>query len=113
MNDRAQMTLAQRREALVARCELQRGDARSALSGLMAPVTKPASLLASARGRFGGNVALPLALAGAVIGFVVMRPKRAIPMLTAAAGAWKVASGLLATVRNARSASLDPDRSPL
>lgn len=107
------MTLAQRREALVARCELQRGDARSALSGLMAPVSKPAGMLASVRGHFGGNIAVPLALAGAAIGFIVMRPKKAIPMLTAAAGAWKVVSGLLATVRNARTSSLDPDESPL
>jgi hypothetical protein len=107
------MTLAQRREALVARCELQRADARSALSGLTAPVSKPAGMLASVRERFGGNIAVPLALAGVAIGFIVMRPKKAIPMLTAAAGAWKVVSGLLATVRHARGASLDPDEAPI
>ena len=111
MNDN--MTLAQRREALVARCALQRSDARAALSGLMAPVSKPAGILDSVRGRFGGNIAVPLALAGAAIGFIVMRPKKAIPMLTAAAGAWKVVSGLLATVRHARTGSLDPDEAPL
>lgn len=113
MNERGTMTLAQRREALVATCELQRGDARAALSGITAPMSKPAGMLESVRGRFGGNIALPLVLAGAAIGFIVMRPKKAIPMLTAAAGAWKVVSGLLSTVRNARSSSLDPDDSPL
>jgi hypothetical protein len=107
------MTLAQRREALIATCELQRGDARSALAELRAPVSRPAGLLASVRERFGGNIAVPLAVAGAVVGFLLMRPKRAIPLITAAAGAWKVVGGLLSTIRSARAASPDPDHAPL
>jgi hypothetical protein len=107
------MTLAQRREALVARCELQRADARSALSGLTAPVSKPAGLLASVRERFGGNLAVPLALAGAAIALMVTRGKRTVPILTAAAGLWKLGSGLLGTFRQARTASPHPDEPPV
>lgn len=113
MNERPNMTLAQRRQALLARCELQRHDARAAVHGLLAPVHKPAGMLAAVRERFGGRLALPLAVAGAVIGFVVMRRKQAIPVLTAMAGIWKVGSSLLDTVRQARTASQRPDEAPL
>jgi hypothetical protein len=113
MSDILKMTLAQRREALVAQCELQRYDARAALGGLLAPVHKPAGMLAAVRERFGGNLAMPLAVAGAVIGLLVVRRKQAIPLLTGALGAWKLVSSVLDTVRQARSASQRTDESPV
>lgn len=113
MSDILKMTLAQRREALVAQCELQRQDARAALGGMLAPVQKPAGMLDTVRERFGGNLAIPLGIAGAVVGLLVVRRKQAIPLLTGALGAWKVVSSLLGTIRQARSASQRADESPL
>lgn len=113
MSDILEPTLAQRREALVAQCELQRRDARAALSGMLAPVQKPAGMLDAVRARFGGNLAVPLAIAGAVVGLLVVQRKKAIPLITGALGAWKMASSLLDTFRQARSASQRADESPL
>ncbi|HEY1044035.1 MAG TPA: hypothetical protein VGE60_09240 [Telluria sp.] len=113
MTERAPMTLAQRREALVALCALQRREAGAALQAIRAPVSKPADMLASLRARFGGRLALPLAVAGAALGLLAVRRKGLIPMVVAAAGAWKTVRPLLATLRQARSASLDPDKRPL
>lgn len=113
MSDIPKVTLAQRRDALVARCELQRQDARAALGNLLAPVQRPASMLDAVRERFGGRLAVPLAIAGAVVGLLVVRRKQAIPLLTGAVGAWKLVSSLLDTVRQARAASQRADESPL
>lgn len=113
MSDVLKPTLSQRREALVAQCELQRRDARAALGGMLAPVRKPAGILDAVRERFGGNLAVPLSLAGAVVGLLVVRRKKAISLITGALGAWKMVSSLLDTVRQARSASQRADESPL
>lgn len=113
MTERAPMTLAQRREALVALCELQRREAGAALHDLRSPAEKPAALLGSLRERFGGRLALPLAVAGAAIGLLAVRKKGLLAMVMAAAGVWKTARPLLDTLRQARSASLDPDRRPI
>lgn len=113
MSEMLKPTLAQRREALVAQCELQRRDARAALDGVLAPVQKPAGMLDAVRERFGGNLALPLAVAGAVVGLLVWRRNKVIPLVTGALGAWKMVSSLLDTVRHARAASQRADESPL
>lgn len=113
MTERAPLTLAQRREALVIRCEIQRREAGALLHGLLAPAARPASMLASLRARLGGRLAMPLAVAGAVLGLIAVRKKGAVAMIAAAAGLWKTVGPLLATLRQARTASLDPDRAPL
>lgn len=113
MNERAPMTLAQRREALVAQCEFQRRDAGAMLQGMRSPASGPAGMLASLRERLSGRLMVPLAVAGAVIGLIAVRKKGALPMIAAAAGIWKAAKPLLGTLRQARSASLDPDKRPL
>lgn len=113
MSEMLKMTLAERREALVEQCELQRRDARMALDGVLAPVHQPAGMLDAVRERFGGSLAVPLAVAGAVVGLLVVRRKKAIPMITGALGAWKMVSSLLDTVRQARSASQRADESPI
>lgn len=113
MTERAPMTLAQRRQGLVAQCELQRNEAGAALHDMFAPVSKPAGMLATLRERFGGRLAVPLGIAGAVLGLIAVRRKGALPMIAAAAGLWKAARPLLDTIRQARTASLDPDKRPL
>lgn len=112
MNERTPMTLAQRREALVAQCGLQRQEAGAALQELLAPVSKRAGMLASLRERFSGRLAVPLGVAGALLGLLAVRKKGILPMITAAAGLWKVAKPLLDTIRQARAASPDPDKRP-
>ena len=113
MTERAPLTLAQRREALVSQCEFQRREAGALLHGMLAPVARPAGMLASLRERLGGRLAMPLAVAGAVLGLIAVRKKGAVAMIAAAAGLWKTAGPLLATLRQARSASLDPDNDPI
>lgn len=113
MTERAPMSLAQRRQALVEQCEFQRREAGVVLQEMLAPVSKPAGMLASLRERLSGRLLVPLGIAGAVLGLIAVRKKGALPMIAAAAGIWKTAKPLLDTLRQARSASPDPDRRPL
>ena len=89
MTERAPLTLAQRREALVSQCEFQRREAGALLHGMLAPVARPAGMLASLRERLGGRLAMPLAVAGAVLGLIAVRKKGAVAMIAAACrGRW-------------------------
>lgn len=90
-------SFADRRAELLARCARQRDEARVNVAGALAPVAQ----LSRLRSRMGG-FGLPLAVVGIVIGLALANPKRIVPTLTAAAGLWKLAKGLLDTFRDAR-----------
>ncbi len=79
------VTLAQRREALLAQCALQRVEAARELTAMRAP----------SEGRGGVNLKVPLTIASVVLGMVATRSGKALPMLTAGVTLIKMASGAL------------------
>ena len=86
-----QITLAQRRDALLVQCALQRIEAARELTALRAP-----------RESSGGGIHLkmPLTIAGVVLGMIATRSGgKALPMLTAGLSLIKVASSLMSLVR--------------
>lgn len=89
--------LAARRQALVAECALQRIEAGREIMALFEPVHQPGGLRQFLGGR---DLKVPLTIAGVVLGMVVAKPKRAIPMITAGLSLWKFARPLLATLRS-------------
>ncbi len=89
--------LAARRQALVAECALQRIEAGRELMALFEPVHQPGGL----RQLLGRDLKVPLTIAGVVLGMVVAKPKRALPMITAGLSLWKFARPLLANLRPA------------
>jgi len=102
-------TLAQRREALVALCAAQRAEASQDVSMVFAPSVAggggllgmlgggPAGrILQMLRGR---NLKIPLAIAGVVLGMIVVRPGRMIPLITTGLSLWKLAQPVLDILR--------------
>lgn len=87
--------LAARRQALVAECALQRIEAGREIMALLEPVHQPGGL----RQFLGRDLKIPLTIAGVVLGMVVAKPARAIPMITAGLSLWKFAGPLLAQLR--------------
>ncbi|MES2299869.1 MAG: hypothetical protein V4582_22710 [Pseudomonadota bacterium] len=88
--------LALRREALVAQCALQRMMVAAELRTLVQPVASTGW-----RRYLGGNLKIPLTIAGVVIGIVATRPSRALPLLQMGAAAWGIARKLLPLLRSA------------
>jgi hypothetical protein len=90
-------TLAARREALVAQCAAQRHEAAHEFYALTAPVAASGSnALAFFKGR---NLKVPLTIAGVVLGMVLVRPARAMPMIATGLSLWKLAQPVLAMLR--------------
>ena len=94
---RTAAVLAGRRTALIAECAHQRAEAANDFNALVAPIN-PGGL----RQYLGRNLKIPLTIAGVVLGMVVTKPARALPILTAGLSLWKVASTVLAIVRRPR-----------
>lgn len=91
---RTPAALAGRRAALIAQCAYQRVEAANDFNALVEPIN-PGGL----RQYLGGNLKIPLTIAGVVLGMIVTKPARALPILTAGLSLWKVASTVLAIVR--------------
>ena len=90
-------TLAARREALVAQCAAQRHEAAHEFHALTAPVASGGgSVLALFKGR---NLKLPLTIAGVVLGMVLVKPGRAMPLIATGLSLWKLAQPVLAMLR--------------
>jgi hypothetical protein len=81
-----------RRRMLVARCDIDRHDAADAIDALRHPPAG-SGLLA------GASVKLPLAIAGVVLGMVAIKPQRTMAIISTGLTLWKVANGVLATLR--------------
>lgn len=88
-------TNAQRREDLIARCAEQRLTFAGEVHSLLLPFAS-----GGWKKRLGGRLRLPLLIAGGVLGLLMVRSKRALPLLTAGASAWKSAGALLPMVRS-------------
>jgi hypothetical protein len=82
--------LAARRAELVAHCASQRVDAAQEFRALAIPVSA-----ASLRGYLGSHMTTTLAVAGAVLGLLATRPKRAITLVSAGMSLWKLARKVL------------------
>jgi len=86
-------TLAQRRDALIAECSMQRSEMSHQVASLRSP----------AQGGLGlgiGNMKVPLMIAGVVLGMVVVKPSRAMPLLATGLSLFKLARSVLSIVRS-------------
>ena len=86
------MALAAKREALLAECALQRINAAHEVREIMAPIH-------NARAHVGGNFAIPMSVAGIVIGVLANRRKKLVPMLTTAFSLWKLGQNVMQSWR--------------
>ena len=98
-------TLAQRREALIAQCALQRTEASEQRAQLFAPTLSGGGgmfgmlgmgslgrVLQTLKGR---KLLVPLAIAGLAMGVVAARPARMVSLITTAVSLWKLAQPVL------------------
>jgi len=83
-----QVTLAQRREALLVQCAMQRIEAARELTALRSP-----------GGGGGMDVKTPLTIAGVVLGMIATRAGKVLPMLTAGLTLIKVVGSLRSLLR--------------
>ena len=83
------ITLAQRREALLVQCALQRIEAARELTALRAPHASGG----------GVDIKTPLTIAGVVLGMIATRAGKVLPMLTAGLTLIKVANSLRSLLR--------------
>lgn len=90
-NKARRLPAAERRAALVAQCAQQRLDAAQEVRSLFAPADKAHSIV--------GNLKLPLTIASVVLGMIVTRSGRAMPLVTAGLGLWKLVSKALPLLR--------------
>ena len=92
------LSLAARRDALIAQCDLQRMNAGNELGELLAPFQRGG-------GPFGGlgniGVKLPLTIAGVVLGLIVTRAGRAMPLVSTGLSLWRIARSVLGLLRPA------------
>jgi hypothetical protein len=96
-NDARRIPPAERRAALIAQCARQRLDAAHEIRSLLPHAGEGHSI--------GGRLKLPLMIAGVVLGIIATRSGRAMPMLTAGLGLWKMVSRVLPMLRLLRSRS--------
>jgi hypothetical protein len=82
---------SERLAALVAQCARQRVDAAHEVRSLFAPAAEAHWMT--------GRWKLPLTIAGMVLGMIATRPGRAMPMLTAGLGWWKMVSKVMPLLR--------------
>ena len=88
------MTLAMRREALLAQCALQRVMMAVETRELLAPLAPTGW-----RQYLGTRMKVPLAIAGVVLGLVVVRPGRAASMVQLGTTLWSIARTVLPMLR--------------
>lgn len=96
--DTQKPTLAQRREALIAECSMQRTVASREIENLHAPSV----LTGGGISRYftSGHLKVPLTIAGVVIGLIAARPSRAMPLLATGMSVYKLAQGVLSVLRS-------------
>lgn len=96
--DKQKPSLAERRLALVAECSRQRTEASREISNLRAP-----TMLTGGGGIMhylgSGNLRIPLTIAGVVLGMIVTKPSRAMPLLATGLSLFKLATSVLAMLR--------------
>lgn len=99
------LSLAERREALIVQCSMQRRDAAREIGALIAPLAHPTGgigkLLGGGGG--GGGMKLPLGIVGTVAGLVMAKSGKILPMLTVGLSLIKAARSVVGLVRKKRS----------
>ncbi|NHZ97666.1 hypothetical protein [Massilia sp. CCM 8734] len=96
-------SLAERREALIVQCSMQRRDAAREFGALISPLTHPASGIGKMLGGGGGGMKLPLGIVGTVAGLVMAKSGKILPMLTVGLSLIKAARSVMGLVRKKRS----------
>lgn len=94
MNKHRSGTPAQRRAALVAQCAQQRMAVGAELQELLAPFSP-----GGWRQYLGAHGKLALTVAGVALGFVAVKPKRVLPLITAGLSVYKLARSALSMLR--------------
>lgn len=95
--DAQKMTLAARREALVAECARQRTEVAHEISNLRAPSVLTGGGILQYLGS--GNLKLPLTIAGVVLGMIATKPSRAMPLLATGLSLFKLVTSVLSVLR--------------
>jgi hypothetical protein len=96
-NEMQRPTLAERRQALIAECSLQRTVAGRELANLRAPSMLTGGGIVQ---HLRGNLKVPLMIAGVVLGMVAVKPSRAMPLLATGLSLFKLVQGVLSVVRS-------------
>lgn len=95
--DKQTLTLAARREALVAECGRQRTEVAHEISNLRAPSVLTGGGILQYLGS--GNLKLPLTIAGVVLGMIATKPSRAMPLLATGLSLFKLVTSVLSVLR--------------
>ena len=90
-------SFAERRQALIAECALQRGDLAADWQSLAAPLGD-----GGVRGFLAGHKTATLAAAGVALGLVATQPKRVLKLAAAGLSVWKLARNVLPMIAAAR-----------
>lgn len=85
------LSLAERREALIVQCSMQRRDCAREFGALLTPLSRPP-----------GGIKLPLGIVGTVAGLVMARSGKVLPMLTVGLSLIKAARSVIGLVRKKR-----------
>jgi hypothetical protein len=101
------LSLAERREALIVQCSMQRRDAAREIGALMAPLQQQGGGIGKL---LGGGIKLPLGIAGTVAGLVMARSGKILPMLTVGLSLIKAARSVVGLVRKKRGEGAGLDR---
>lgn len=96
-------SLAERREALIVQCSMQRRDAAREFGALMSPLSQPGGGIGKLLGGGAGGMKLPLGIAGTVAGLVMAKSGKILPMLTVGLSLIKAARSVMGLVRKRRS----------
>ncbi|MDQ1813707.1 hypothetical protein RBA41_10360 [Massilia sp. CCM 9210] len=91
------LSLAERREALIVQCSMQRRDAAREIGALMTPLSHPTGGIGKLFG--GGGMKLPLGIIGTVAGLVMAKSGKVLPMLTMGLSLIKAARSVMGLVR--------------
>ncbi len=98
------LSLAERREALIVQCSMQRRDAAREIGALITPLTHPTGGIGKLLGGGGaGGMKLPLGIVGTVAGLVMAKSGKILPMLTVGLSLIKAARSVMGLVRKKRS----------
>jgi hypothetical protein len=89
-------TLALRREALVAQCGMQRLMLVAEVRTILAPIAP-----SGWRQHLSPRLKVPLAIAGVVVGLLITKPSRAMPLLQLGGMVWGIARTVLPILRRA------------
>lgn len=90
-------TLAARREALIAECSQQRTTVAREFSMLRAPSMLTGGGIAQYLSA--GKLKVPLTIAGVVLGMIVAKPSRAMPLLATGLSLFKLVTSVLSMLR--------------